>query len=218
MRSLASTEHSQLLAALSSHLSTTFPALLIPMSPTHQHSALFELKAGVGGDEAALFVSDLLRMYGRVGEAHGWQVEVISKEETEGGKGTKTSVLEVKGEGAYDALRWESGVHRVQRVPETEKSGRVHTSTAAVVVSVNCNICSSNSPKFYLWCCPLDFLNSLLVANTDVTPPGSSAFARSAWIYHTKTVRSQRYQGGGDACTGCWRPGAHLPYELSISF
>ena len=94
-----------------------------------------ELKAGVGGDEASLFVSDLLRMYGRVAETNRWNVEVIAKEETESGRGTKNAVLEVRGEGAYDALRWESGVHRVQRVPETERSGRVHTSTAAVVVS-----------------------------------------------------------------------------------
>ncbi|KAF8576124.1 peptide chain release factor 1 [Ramaria rubella] len=134
MRSLARTEHAQLLSVLTSHLSNTFPALLIPASSTHQHSALMELKAGVGGDEAALFVSDLLRMYGRVGEAKGWKVEVISREDSEGGKGTKNAVAEVRGEGAYDMLRWESGVHRVQRVPETEKSGRVHTSTAAVVV------------------------------------------------------------------------------------
>ncbi|KAF8531228.1 peptide chain release factor 1 [Gautieria morchelliformis] len=134
MRSLASTEQSQLMSALSSHLSTTFPSLLIPPSSTCGHSAIIELKAGVGGDEAALFVSDLLRMYGRAAEANGWQVEVITKEDNESGRGTKNSVMEVKGEGAYDAFRWESGVHRVQRVPETERSGRVHTSTAAVVV------------------------------------------------------------------------------------
>ena len=96
-----------------------------------------ELKAGVGGDEAALFVSDLLRMYGRAGETNGWQVEVIAREENESGRGIKSSVLEMRGEGAYDCLRWESGVHRVQRVPETERSGRVHTSTAAVVVSLD---------------------------------------------------------------------------------
>jgi peptide chain release factor 1 len=137
MRSLASTEQSQLMSALSSHLSATFPSLLIPSSPTCGHSAIIELKAGVGGDEAALFVSDLLRMYGRAAEANGWQVEVIAKEDNESGRGTKNSVMEVKGEGAYDALRWESGVHRVKRVPETERSGRVHTSTAAVVVSLD---------------------------------------------------------------------------------
>ena len=135
MRSLANTEQSQLLSVLSSHLSATFPSLLIPTSPTSGHSALIELKAGVGGDEAALFVSDILRMYGRAAEAEGWEVEVIAKEENESGRGTKNCVLEVRGEGAYDTLRWESGVHRVQRVPETERSGRVHTSTAAVVVS-----------------------------------------------------------------------------------
>ena len=89
------------------------------VSPMHQHSVLFELKVGVSGDEATLFISDLLRMYGHVRESHGWQVEVISKEETKDGKGMKNSVLEVKGKGTYNALRWESGVHRVQQVPET---------------------------------------------------------------------------------------------------
>ena len=136
MRSLADAEQSQLLSVLSSHLSSTFPSLLVPISPTSGHSALIELKAGVGGDEAALFASDLLRMYGRAAEANGWEVKVITKEENESGRGTKNSVLEVCGGGAYDHFRWESGVHRVQRVPETERSGRVHTSTAAVVVSL----------------------------------------------------------------------------------
>lgn len=133
MRSLAENEQSNLLSKLVSDISR-FTQLLTPKSPTRSHSALMELKAGVGGDEASLFVSDLLRMYGRFGEFRGWQVQVITKEDNEGGRGIKSAVLEINGEGSYDALKWESGVHRVQRVPETEKSGRVHTSTAAVVV------------------------------------------------------------------------------------
>lgn len=148
MRSLASSEQSSLLSKLAADMSG-FAPLLIPKSKTYSHSALMELKAGVGGDEASLFVSDLLRLYGRFGESRGWQVQAISKEDSEGGRGIKNAVLEVKGEGSYDSLRWESGVHRVQRVPETEKSGRVHTSTAAVVVSAHYSIISN---FFYQFC------------------------------------------------------------------
>jgi len=137
MRSLAVTEQASLLESISGQITNKFPSLLLPPSTTSEHFALMELKAGVGGDEATLFVSDLLRMYGRLGELNGWQVEVISKEQTDSGKGTRNATLEVRGEGAYDMLRWESGVHRVQRIPETEKSGRLHTSTAAIVVSGN---------------------------------------------------------------------------------
>jgi len=134
MRSLAAKEQAELFSTLSNHLATAFPALLVPKSSSGRHFALMELKAGVGGDEACLFAADLLRMYSRLAEEYGWPVEAISKEYTEGGKGIRGAVLEIKGGGAYDTLRWESGVHRVQRVPETEKSGRLHTSTVAVVV------------------------------------------------------------------------------------
>jgi len=97
-------------------------------------SALVELKAGVGGSESSLFVAELLRMYGRFSRLNDWEPTVLSNSESDG-RGFKDAILEVKGIGAYDALRWESGVHRVQRVPATEASGRVHTSTVAAVVS-----------------------------------------------------------------------------------
>lgn len=96
-----------------------------------------ELKSGVGGSESSLFLSDMLRMYQRLANNTNWKSSILAKNETEGG-GIKDAIVEFKGEGAYDALRWESGVHRVQRVPATESSGRTHTSTVAIVVSTIC--------------------------------------------------------------------------------
>jgi peptide chain release factor 1 len=133
MRALASDEHTSLTSSLSHSLSTTFPSLLVPPSTTNHLSALLELKSGVGGSEASLFLGDLLRVYLRYAQTMKWQAAIIGKNENDGG-GIKDAIVELKGEGAYDGLRWESGVHRVQRVPATETKGRVHTSTVAVVV------------------------------------------------------------------------------------
>ncbi|KAG1720103.1 hypothetical protein EDB19DRAFT_1898544 [Suillus lakei] len=133
MRTLASEEFTSLTSTLSTHLSTTFPSLLVPPSSTRDLHALLELKAGVGGSEAALFLLDLLRVYVRYAGSVGWRTSIIQSSETESG-GMRDAILEIKGEGAYDALRWESGVHRVQRVPATESSGRTHTSTVAIIV------------------------------------------------------------------------------------
>jgi peptide chain release factor 1 len=137
MRALASDEFDNLKSVLSRQINTVFPSLLIPSSGTAHLSAMIELKSGVGGSEASLFLADLLRMYLRLSNTMKWKAHVVSNNETEGG-GTKDAILEVKGDGSYDALRWESGVHRVQRVPATESSGRVHTSTVAVIVSQSC--------------------------------------------------------------------------------
>ncbi|KAH9949753.1 hypothetical protein B0H21DRAFT_688002, partial [Amylocystis lapponica] len=133
MRALAVEEHAALTQTLSALLETTFPALLVPPSPTAHLSALLELKTGVGGSEASLFCGDVIRMYLRIAALMGWKAAVLANNATENG-GVKDAIVEVKGEGVYDLLRWESGVHRVQRVPATEASGRVHTSTVAVVV------------------------------------------------------------------------------------
>jgi peptide chain release factor 1 len=92
-----------------------------------------ELKSGVGGSESSLFLADLLRMYQRLANSRRWKAQIVTKNDLESG-GIKDAVLEIKGEEVYDTLRWESGVHRVQRVPATEASGRVHTSTVAVIV------------------------------------------------------------------------------------
>ena len=136
MKALASDEYASLTSSLSHLLSTTFPSLLVPPSTTAHLSALLELKSGVGGSEASLFLSDLLRVYLRYAQTMRWRAEVIGKNESDGG-GIKDAIVEVKGAGAYDSLRWESGVHRVQRVPATEAKGRVHTSTVAAIVSLS---------------------------------------------------------------------------------
>ncbi|KAJ3569151.1 hypothetical protein NP233_g5240 [Leucocoprinus birnbaumii] len=133
MRALATEEYASLTEQLNQSVTETFPQLLVPPSETAHLGALMELKSGVGGSESSLFLADLLRMYQRLANASRWKAQVVTQNELEIG-GIKDAILEVKGEGAYDTLRWESGVHRVQRVPATESSGRVHTSTVAVVV------------------------------------------------------------------------------------
>lgn len=136
---MAVEERTSLSLVLSEHLIRTFPSLLLPPSPTKHFSALIELKPGVGGDESALFVSSVLKMYDRLATQSSYTMETISASYLEGSKssggGMKEAIVEVKGEGAYNLFRWESGVHRVQRVPATETQGRVHTSTISVIVS-----------------------------------------------------------------------------------
>lgn len=107
--------------------------LLLPKDPNDDKNVILEVRAGTGGDEAALFGSDLLRMYLRYAERMRWKTELIESNETEIG-GVKEVVMLVKGKGAYSRLKYESGVHRVQRVPETESGGRVHTSAASIAV------------------------------------------------------------------------------------
>jgi len=108
-------------------------AILVPADRDAERDAVLEIRAGTGGDEAALFAADLLRMYARYAERRGWAVEIVDQSLTEGG-GFKEVVAEVRGPGAYQRLQFESGVHRVQRVPRTESQGRIHTSAASVVV------------------------------------------------------------------------------------
>ncbi|HYZ11560.1 MAG TPA: peptide chain release factor 1, partial [Actinomycetota bacterium] len=107
--------------------------LLLPKDPNDQKNVLVEIRAGAGGQEAALFAADLLGMYRRYAERQGWKTEVLSSSPSDLG-GFKEVVLELRGEGAYSRLKHESGVHRVQRIPETESGGRIHTSTATVAV------------------------------------------------------------------------------------
>ncbi len=107
--------------------------LLIPKDPQDDKNAIIEIRAGTGGDEASLFAGDLYRMYVRYCETKGWKVSVVSESEGTVG-GYKEVILEIEGTGAYGILKFESGVHRVQRVPDTEASGRVHTSAATVAV------------------------------------------------------------------------------------
>jgi peptide chain release factor 1 len=107
--------------------------LLLPKDPNDDKNVFLEIRAGTGGEEAGLFAADLLRMYMRYGERLGWKSELIDMNET-GLGGIKEAVVLIKGRGAYSRLKYESGVHRVQRVPETESSGRIHTSAATVAV------------------------------------------------------------------------------------
>ena len=107
--------------------------LLVPRDPNDDRNVILELRAGTGGDEAALFAADLYRMYARYADTRRWKLELLSSSES-GGGGFKEAIAEVTGGGAYSRLKYESGVHRVQRVPSTEASGRIHTSTATVSV------------------------------------------------------------------------------------
>ena len=107
--------------------------LLIPKDPNDEKNVILEIRAGTGGDEAALFAADLFRMYSRFAERQGWRIEVMSSSES-GTGGLKEVIASIEGRGVYSRLKYESGVHRVQRVPATEASGRIHTSTATVAV------------------------------------------------------------------------------------
>jgi peptide chain release factor 1 len=107
--------------------------MLLPKDPNDEKNVIVEIRAGAGGDEAGLFAGDLFRMYSRYAERHGWRVEVMSSN-PQGVGGFKEVIFMIKGKGAYSKLKYESGVHRVQRIPITESGGRIHTSTATVAV------------------------------------------------------------------------------------
>jgi peptide chain release factor 1 len=132
LKSLAESEAAELeprLAALEKELK----AMLVPRDPRDDRNVIVEIRAGTGGDEAGLFAAELFRMYSRYAEKRGWKSEILSQSDT-GIGGFKEIIFEIKGKGAFSRLKFESGVHRVQRVPVTESSGRIHTSTATVAV------------------------------------------------------------------------------------
>jgi peptide chain release factor 1 len=132
MRDLAEMELPELKQRLEG-LEKEMQILLLPKDAADEKSAILEIRAGTGGSEAALFAGDLFRMYERYAAAHGWKVEVLSSSEGEAG-GFKEIIATITGRGVFAKLKFESGVHRVQRVPETEASGRIHTSAATVAV------------------------------------------------------------------------------------
>jgi len=107
--------------------------LLVPKDPNDEKNVMLEIRAGTGGDEAALFAADLLRMYSRYAERHGWKLEPLSISQSTGG-GVKEAIAAISGDRVYSRLKYERGVHRVQRVPTTEAQGRIHTSTVTVAV------------------------------------------------------------------------------------
>src|SRR6476469_2001322 len=132
MRDLAREELKGLVVRRDS-LIAELKVLLVPKDPNDEKNVMLEIRAGTGGDEAALFAAELFRMYSKYAERHGWKIDVMSTSET-GIGGLKEVIATVEGRGAYSKLKYESGVHRVQRVPATEASGRLHTSTATVAV------------------------------------------------------------------------------------
>jgi peptide chain release factor 1 len=132
MKAMAETEHDIQLAT-AARLEAELRVLLLPKDPNDDKSVVVEIKAGEGGEESALFAGDLFRMYQRYAERRNWRSEVLSSEPSDMG-GFKDITFEIKGKGAYSRLKHEAGVHRVQRVPDTESQGRVHTSAAGVLV------------------------------------------------------------------------------------
>jgi peptide chain release factor 1 len=132
MRAMAREEVDEL-EATEARLIDELKVLLLPRDPADDGNVILEIRAGAGGEEAALFAAELLRMYLRYADHHRWKAELMSRQET-GIGGVKEAIVEVVGDGAYSRLKFEGGTHRVQRVPATESSGRIHTSTATVVV------------------------------------------------------------------------------------
>jgi peptide chain release factor 1 len=132
MRTMAREEIARL-ESREAELTDELRVQLVPRDPNDERNVIVEVRAGAGGDEASLFAADLYRMYARYAERRRWKVEVLSTSES-GSGGLKEVIAEVRGSGAYSRLKFESGVHRVQRVPTTEASGRIHTSTATVSV------------------------------------------------------------------------------------
>lgn len=132
LRDLAA-EELELLKERKEELTERLKVLLLPKDPNDEKNVILEIRAGTGGEEAALFAADLLRMYLKFAERRGWRSEMMSSSPTDLG-GFKEAIVLIEGRGVYSQLKFESGVHRVQRVPETEASGRIHTSAATVAV------------------------------------------------------------------------------------
>ena len=132
MRELAQEEMKDLEASRDALLAE-IKVLLVPKDPNDAKNVVLEIRAGTGGDEAALFAADLFRMYSRYAERQGWKIDVLNLSDS-GAGGIKEVIALIEGQRVYSRLKYESGVHRVQRVPATEASGRIHTSTATVAV------------------------------------------------------------------------------------
>jgi peptide chain release factor 1 len=132
IRNLAKEELAALTAE-QARLESDLLMLLVPRDPNDDKNVILEIRAGTGGDEAGLFASDLFRMYCRYAEGRSWKIEILSGHPT-GAGGVKEAIVMIQGKGAYSALKYESGIHRVQRVPTTEAQGRIHTSAVTVAV------------------------------------------------------------------------------------
>ena len=157
MRDLAEMELPDLKERLEG-LEKEMQLLLLPKDAADEKSAILEIRAGTGGNEAALFAGDLFRMYERYASNHGWKVEIVSESEGEAG-GYKEIIAEISGRGVFSKLKFESGVHRVQRVPATESQGRIHTSAATVAADVWMRPCASVSGTRCTRCVPASNLS-----------------------------------------------------------
>jgi peptide chain release factor 1 len=187
MRDLAKAELKSLTARRDT-LIAEMKVLLIPKDPNDEKNVMLEIRAGTGGDEAALFASDLFRMYSKFAERLGWRIEVMSSSDT-GVGGVKEVIAMIEGRGAYSKLKYESGVHRVQRVPATEASGRVHTSTVTVAVLPE----RSTSRSTTRTCASTRSARAARAAraSTPRTPPCGSRTSPPAWSSRNRT-RSRR--------------------------
>jgi peptide chain release factor 1 len=145
LRQLAGAEVAEL-GPLIEKLEREIKSMLLPKDPRDDRNVIVEIRAGTGGEEAALFAADLFRLYSRYTERRSWTVDVLSSNEI-GIGGFKEIIFAVKGKGAYSRLKYESGVHRVQRIPVTESSGRIHTSTATVAVLAEVDEVEVNIPE-----------------------------------------------------------------------
>jgi len=145
LRQLAQAEVEELESKIA-NLEMELRSMLLPRDKRDDRNVIMEIRAGTGGDEAAIFAADLFRMYSRYAESKGWEIDVLSSNEI-GIGGYKEIIFMVKGKGAYSRLKYESGVHRVQRVPITESQGRIHTSTATVAVLAEADEVDVNIPE-----------------------------------------------------------------------
>ena len=155
---------------LKAELEQKLKILLTPKDPNDSKNVYVEIRGGAGGEEAALFAAVLFRMYSKYAEKRGWKIEVVDESETEIG-GLKEIVFMINGHGAYSRLKFESGVHRVQRVPATESQGRIHTSTATVAVlpetpevEVELNM-SDLQIDTYRWTFDIQFIRQICTTN-----------------------------------------------------
>ena len=132
-KELAQEEYNDAKQRLGELLAKQLKILLLPKDPNDERNVIMEIRSGVGGEESSLFAHDLFRMYSMYAESKGWKIDIVNINETELG-GIKEMSFVVEGQGAYSRLKFEAGGHRVQRVPETESGGRIHTSAATVAV------------------------------------------------------------------------------------
>jgi peptide chain release factor 1 len=160
-------------------------SMLLPKDPRDERNVILEIRAGTGGDEAALFAADLFRMYTRYAERQGWNVEILDANEI-GIGGYKELIAMVKGRGAYSRLKYESGVHRVQRVPATEAQGRIHTSTATVAVLAEVDEVEIDIPQ--TTCASTSISQPAQAVRTcrRTPPPSASPTCRPGWWYSAR--------------------------------